>query len=681
MPLSRRHVLAGAAGLPLAAGLTGRAVAAPEPLAAQDEPAQLLVGRGIADVTGPAAENGMMGYSMPDQQTAGIHLRTRARAYVLADPAAGTRIAYVVADLGMIFQAVHQAVLARLAQRYGDTYTAQNVLLTATHSHAACGGDSHYALYNLSILGFQRQTHDAVVTGIVDAIAAAHDDLKPGSVTLGRTELADASANRSRAAFDLNPEEDRAHFPLGIDPAMTVLRLKQNGADAGAICWFATHGTSMTNKNRLISGDNKGYAAYEWEHDHAGVRYLDGPPRFVAAFPQTNAGDMSPNLNLSPGSGPTEDEFENTRIIGDRQFRAAKRAFDAAAEPVTGGLGYRLRYLDMSTVDVAGRFTPDGTPRSTTTAGIGVSLLAGSTEDGPGIPIGEGIKNPFLDAIGGWDHPVPGWLADAQAPKPVVVPTGALKPYPWTPEVLPLQIVRIGQLCLVAGPAEYTIVAGLRIRRAVAQELGLPLGNVLMQGYANAYSQYVTTPQEYDSQQYEGASTLFGRYTLPAYQQEFARLAAELRDGAPVDQGPDPRDLTGKQLNFQPGVLFDDKPLGRDFGDVLTEPAGACRRGDRVVAEFVTGHPKNNLRIGETFLEVQRLVDGAWVRHADDGDWATKYRWQRTFAATSKAVLTWEIPANTPIGRYRIVHRGDWKNGWNGRISALVGVSRPFLVS
>ena len=36
----------------------------------------------------------------------------------------------------------------------------------------------------------------------------------------------------------------------------------------------------------------------------------------VAAFAQTNAGDMSPNLNRRPGSGPTEDEFENTRIIG-----------------------------------------------------------------------------------------------------------------------------------------------------------------------------------------------------------------------------------------------------------------------------------------------------------------------------------------------------------------------------
>ncbi|WP_158885782.1 neutral/alkaline ceramidase [Amycolatopsis anabasis] len=673
MPVTRRQVLAGAASVPLAAGLL-----APSAAAAQGAD-EYLVGCGIADVTGPAAENGMMGYSMPQQQTAGIHLRTRARAYLVA--AGVKRIVFVNADLGAIFQSVHQGVLARLAGEFGSLYTEQNVLLNATHTHSACGGDSHYAAYDLSILGFQEQVYEAVVSGIVEAITAAHRNLKPGRITIGRTELTDASVNRSRTAFELNPPEDKAHFPLSIDPAVTVLRFSQGGRDVGAITWFATHGTSMTNTNHLISGDNKGYAAYAWEHDHAGVRYLDGPPGFVAAFPQTNSGDMSPNLNLKPGSGPTEDEFENTRIIGERQFHAARRAYDSATEAITGGVDHRMSYVDMSKVAVDGKYTPDHRPHTTCTAAIGASMLAGSTEDGPGIPIPEGIKNPFIDWLGGIDAPIPRALADAQAPKLVAVPFGAMKPYPWAPEVLPLQIVRIGQLYLVAGPAEYTIVAGLRIRRTVAAELGVPLENVLMQGYANAYSQYVTTPEEYDSQQYEGASTLFGRYTLPAYQQEFARLAAAMRAGRPVERGPAPRDLTGKLINFQPGVVFDSAPLFKAFGDVLTEAQGSYRRGERVSVEFVTGHPKNNLRRGQTFLEVQRLVDGAWVRHADDGDWATKFHWTRTFVAESKATITWDIPANTPVGKYRIVHHGDWKNGWNGAITAFRGTSRAFVVS
>lgn len=674
MPVSRRNVLAGAAAAPLALSALGATASAS---AAGDS--GYLVGCGIADVTGPAAENGMMGYSMPQQQTAGIHLRTRARAYVIAD--GSTRIAFVTAELGALFQSVHQGVMRALAAKYGDLYTERNVLLNATHTHSACGGDSHYAAYDLSILGFQQQVYDGVVDGIVEAISQAHERLAPGTIHIGRAELTDASVNRSRTAFELNPRSDKDHFPLSIDPAVTVLRFSQGGTDVGAITWFATHGTSMTNGNKLISSDNKGYAAYTWEHDHAGVRYLDGPPGFVACFAQTNSGDMSPNLELKPGAGPTDDEVENTRIIGERQFRAAKTAFDGAAETVRGPLGHRMCYVDMSTVDVAAKYAPDGKPHRTAAAAIGVSMLAGSTEDGPGLPLPEGVKNPFIDWLGGIDAPIPAALADAQAPKVVAVPFGAMKPYPWAPEVLPLQIVRIGQFHLVAGPAEYTIVAGLRIRRTVAAELGVPLENVLMQGYSNAYSQYVTTPEEYDSQQYEGASTLFGRYTLPAYQQEFAKLAAAMRTGAAVPHGPVPRDLRGKLVNFQPGVVFDSPQLLKSFGDVLTDAKSTYQRGERVTVAFSTGHPKNDPRRGGTFLEVQRLVDGKWSRYADDGDWATRYQWARDGISASIATLSWQVPPDTSIGKYRIVHFGDWKNGWNGRITAFSGTSRAFVVS
>ncbi|GAA2361084.1 ceramidase CerN [Saccharopolyspora halophila] len=628
---------------------------------------RLLVGRGVSDVTGPAAENGMMGYSMPQQQTAGVHLRTLARAFVVDD--GWRRLVFVTAELGALFQSVHLEVLRRLARTHGERYTEQNVLLNATHTHAACGGDSHYAAYDLATLGFQEQVFEAVVSGIVEAIDRAHADLKPGTAAVGRAELTNASVNRSREAFDRNPREDRAHFPDAIDPGVTVLRFRQGERDVGAIAWFATHGTSMTNTNRLISSDNKGYAAYAWESTDTG---------FVACFAQTNAGDMSPNLALSPGTGPTDDEFDNTRIIGERQFRAAKAAFDAATEPMRAGVDHRLCYVDMSDVAVDGRFTPDGKRHRTCTAAIGASMLAGSREDGPGAPIPEGMRNPLLEWLGGANVPVPPELSDEQSPKLVAVPFGAMRPYPWCPQVLPVQLVRIGELYLAAGPAEFTIVAGLRVRRAVAAELGVPLESVLVQGYANGYSQYVTTPEEYDSQQYEGASTLFGRYTLPAYQQEFSRLAAAMRSGRQVGIGQLPPDMSGTMPSFQPGVLFDVPPPGRSFGDVLVQPRARYRAGERVTAEFVTGHPKNDLRRGGTFTEVQRLLDGRWVTVADDRDWATRYHWKRSGTASSTATLTWDVPAAAPSGRYRLVHHGDWKAG--NAVTPFTGATREFVV-
>ncbi|MEU0374176.1 neutral/alkaline ceramidase [Streptomyces sp. NPDC006283] len=677
-------LLAGSLGALTLAAVPGAVPAGAAPAeATAAEPTTYLVGRGISDVTGEAAEVGMMGYSSFDQKASGIHQRQRSRAFVVADRTSGSRVAYVNADLGMIFQSVRQGVLAKLRERYGSLYGEQNVLLSATHTHAGSGGHSHHLAYNLASLGFQKETYRAIVDGIVESVAEAHEDLAPGTVTLGRGELTNASVNRSKTAFDRNPAGDRAAFPGAIDPAMTVLRFRQGGSDIGAISWFATHNTSLTNKNTLLSPDNKGYAAYEWEHDEKGVRYLDNREGFVAAFPNTNAGDMSPNLNLKPGSGPTEDEFENTRIIGDRQFRKAQEIYAGAATPVSGSIDSRLRYVNMEEVTVAGKYTPDGKEHRTCPAMVGASTLAGSVEDGPAIPgFTEGMNSPVAELLKPFDIDPPEWLVGCQYPKASLVPTGLVNAVtPTTPTILPLQIVKIGQFHLVAGPAEYTIVSGLRIRRTVAEELGVPLENVLMQGYANAYSQYVTTPEEYDLQQYEGGSTLYGRHTLPAYQQEFASLAASLRDGTTVDQGPTPPDQSSRQVSLQTGVVMDNPPSGRKFGDVLSGPAASYKRGATVAAEFVTGHPKNDLHRNGTFLEVQRQVNGAWVRHLDDGDWDTTYRWVRIngLTGTSRAVVTWKIAPGTPAGTYRIVHHGDAKS-LLGRISAFSGATGAFTV-
>lgn len=660
MPVSRRTVLArtaiGSATL-AAATVPGMTDALAVPAAAAPESGGYEIGVGLSDITGPAAECGMMGYSQLEQQTAGIHLRPRARAFVIGS--AGRRIVFVVAENGMIFQSVHRGVLAELARRFGDLYTEQNVLLTSTHSHATCGGSSNDYAYNLSILGFQQQVYDAEVNGIVEAIVAAHADLGPGSLALGRAELHNASVNRSRVAWELNPPADKQHFPDAIDPAVTTLVLRKGGRMAGAITWFATHNTSMTNANRLISSDNKGYASFSAEHIEHGVRYLDGEPAFVAAFAQTNAGDMSPNLNLRQGSGPTEDEFENTRILGERQYAASKDAA-ARARQISGPVDGMLCYIDLADIAVDGRFTPDGLPRRTAPAAAGVSLIAGSVEDGPGLPGGpipEGVRNPFLQALGDPARPAPAWLADAQAPKAIAVPLGMLPPVAWVPNVLPIQLVRIGELYLAAAGGEFTITSGLRIRRAVAAALNVPLEQVLMQGYANAYHEYVTTPEEYDSQQYEGASTLFGRYTLCAYQQEFTRLAAAFAARAPVPRGPAPRDVSHLQPNFQPAAGPDVAVPGRGFGDVLVQPNASYAPGDRVVAEFVSAHPKHDNRRNGTFLEVQRRnASGEWVRVANEGEWAVRYHWSKRGPAESTARFTWDIPLDAEPGRHRFQH-------------------------
>lgn len=682
MPLSRRTVLtASALGVAAVPALSALADAVAPAARANTAPGEFEFGLGIADLTGPAAECGMMGYSQLDQATAGIHLRPRARAFVIG--AGGNRIAYVAVENGAVFGSVHGGVLLALAQRFGDRYTERNVVLTSTHTHASCGGSAHDYAYTLATLGFQQQVYDAEVNGIVEAIVAADADFGPGAIALGRSTLHDASVNRSRVAFDRNPEAERALFPDAIDPAVTTLVFTRAGREVGALTWFATHNTSMTNANRLISSDNKGYASYAAEHLEHGVRHLDGQPSYLAAFAQTNAGDMSPNLNLRPGDGPTTDEFENTRILGERQY-AASRAAAAQAVSMTGAVDSLLCYIDLAAVSVDGRFTPDGAPHRTSPAAAGVSLIAGSVEDGPGLPGGpipEGVRNPMVDFLGGIDHPHPAWLADAQAPKAIAVPLGLLPPVPWVPNVVPIQLIRIGGLYLAAAGAEFTIVAGLRVRRAVAAALGVDVEQVLLQGYANSYHEYVTTPEEYDVQQYEGASTLFGRYTLCAYQQEFTRLAAAFVAGAAIGRGPAPRDVSALQPNLAVAPGPDATPRGRAFGDVLVQPPAQCARGSRVAVEFVSAHPKHNPRRGDTFLLVQRRTSvGEWVRVANEGEWDVRFHWRKDGDAISIARFTWDVPAAATPGTHRFVHFAD-ALGADGALRPVSGTSAEFEVT
>lgn len=623
--------------------------------------AEYLVGRGRADITGEAADCGMLGYGKVAQQTAGIHLRLRARAFVFVDAATEQRLLLVVAELPLMFDSVHREVLRRIGVRHGSLYTDVNTMLTVTHTHCGPGGYAHHNLYNSTTHGFHEQTYAAIVDGLVEAIERAHADLAPAVLRLAHGELHDASSNRSPAAWARNPDAERAFFPDGIDPQTTLLRIDRGGVPVGAVNWFATHGTSLTNTNRLISSDNKGYAAYHWERLIECVDYRAGEPGFVAAFAQTNAGDMSPNLNQRPGSGPTEDEFENARIIGTRQYVAAgKLAREGNA--VQGGLDCRTVYVDLSGFEVDAEFTRDDRPHRTGRPSVGAAALAG-TREGPGFKgfrIGPATNPPWDGFSRHLLYRLSPRLRDAQAPKGLT-PVGGLlgRLFPITQSVVPVQLLRIGQLYLIGIPGEVTITAGLRLRREVARITGADIADVLVAGYCNAYIHYVTTPEEYETQCYEGGSTLYGRWELAALTQIVSGLATAMRNGRPVPLGTPPPDLAAKRKVAKRSPPSDAPPRGGQIGDVLAVPMTSYRPGEQVAVTFAGAHPNNDLRRGDTYLEVQRKDGDRWQTIADDGDWSTRFGWERVGPNVSAITISWDVPPDTPAGRYRLVYHGD----------------------
>ncbi|EFJ45823.1 hypothetical protein VOLCADRAFT_63318, partial [Volvox carteri f. nagariensis] len=225
---------------------------------------------GVGDITGPAADVNLMGYANPMQTAQGVHTRLSARAFVFAEPDnPRRRFVYVSMDACMASQLVTLRVVQRLKALYGeDLYDDNNVAISGTHTHASPAGFLQYLLYDITSLGFVKATFDAMVDGIVTAIQAAHESLRPAILTLARGELETASINRSPTAYLANPEDERGRYDTDVDTDMTLLRLTDavSGAGRGALSWFAVHCTSLNNTNRLVSGDNKAAAqlAMEW---------------------------------------------------------------------------------------------------------------------------------------------------------------------------------------------------------------------------------------------------------------------------------------------------------------------------------------------------------------------------------------------------------------------------------
>ncbi|XP_020576491.1 neutral ceramidase-like [Phalaenopsis equestris] len=745
-----------------------------------------LIGLGSYDITGPAADVNMMGYANMEQIASGLHFRLRARAFIVAEPGAN-RVVFVNLDACMASQIVTIKVIERLKSRYGGLYNEKNVAISGIHTHAGPGGYLQYVVYLVTSLGFVQQSFNVIVDGIEKAVIQAHENLRPGSIYINSGELLDAGINRSPSAYLNNPSEERKQYKYDVDKEMTLLKfVDEEWGPVGSFNWFATHGTSMSRTNSLISGDNKGAAArfmedwFEKVHGEAnGIKSKvssndsleNGFPRklssitsqlhenysamkliamsfpanngseipenftmtsrvrstfdqgvkakFVSAFCQSNCGDVSPNVlgaycidtdlpcdfNHSTCNGKNElcysrgpgypDEFESTRIIGDRQFKKAVDLFTEALEKINGKIEYRHTYLDFSNLNVTIPSIKGQEVVRTCPASMGFGFAAGTT-DGPGafdFSQGDDKGNAFWRLVRNVLKTPSKEQIDCQHPKPILLDTGDMKePYDWAPSILPIQIIRIGQFVILCVPGEFSTMAGRRLRSAIKTVLtssnsGEFDGNmhILIAGLTNTYSQYVTTFEEYEIQRYEGASTLYGPHTLSAYIQEFKKLAASIAGGGPdIPSGPQPPDLLNKQISLLSPVIFDSKPIGVNFGDVKSDvpPNSTFTKGHMVTATFWSACPRNDLMTEGTFSLVEILQGSeTWVPAYDDDDLCLRFKWSRPWKLSSRsyATIEWRIPETAVPGVYRIRHYGAAKN-LLGSITHFTGASTAFVV-
>lgn len=641
-----------------------------------------LIGRGISDITGPAFGIQMWGFGREDQITEGIHIRLRARAFVVSELDGKKRLVFVSADIGSIEHHITLEVVDRLSARFGETYTLDNVILSATHTHSGPGGYWHSRTDLGLDGGFYPEHFETIVDGIVKAIIKAHDDLQPGNIFIDKGRVEEAGINRSLIAYEQNPEEERSKYTDSVDREMTLLKFVDDSGEIGLINWYAVHPTSMTYYNRLISGDHKGYASLAVERLKR-TTYTSAED-FVAAFAQANPGDVTANLNLD-NSGPGKDDFDSTKIIGSRQLDVALDLFERANEPLQGAIDYRHMYVDLSNLTVEDRYTGAGV-QTTCPSAYGYSFAGGSTEDGGGhFLFREGMteQNFLLDFLIRFLTGAPKWtqaVKDCQSPKPILFETGSGNP-PLQSQIRAITLVRIGQLVILAVPAEVTTMAGRRLRNTVMAQLGDWARHIVLAGYSNGFAGYVTTPEEYVLQQYEGGHTLHGRWTLPAYQQVAAQLAMALESNVEIVKDVVYDDWRGKSPHT---ALHDGKalrlPEGVKFGDALPLEKTTYSPGDVVTAEFWSDNPTANHRTGNNFLQVEQKQNDTWVSVANDGDWSTKIRWHSSDGSEALvAQVTWETGEHVRAGKYRIWHFGRYASV-DGTVHDFEGVSEPFQI-
>jgi len=640
---------------------------------AHGQEALLTVGRGMADMTGEPLGAGMNGYAVMEQSTTGIRFRQFARAFIFEDDG-GESTVLVIAEMGLMFQSIQLEVLRRLRGMFGGKYDESNVFITATHTHVGPGGTSGHLMVDLTTMGFRPVTFEATVAGIVQAIERAHADKQPSNLRLVRGEVKDAGANRSFQAFSRNPAEETQQFPNGVNPESLTLFVSRGGQDVGLINWYGLHATSFGHKHTLIDGDHKGWSSWRMEKERGTIhRDAENPP-FIAAFAAAPQGDVTPNAGLKPKSGPGyEDEAKSAQILGDRQIAATEgQLVDISGE---NRVRNRHKWVDMRDITIKGEFTPDGTEQKTGPAILGAAFAASSQEDGGGLEVpifneGERGGTPWVKALN--NVTVPDSWNEIHGNKEMLLPLGYIDGM--IQQVVMYSVTQIAGLTIITNSMEPTSMAGYRMRKHVAEILDVPLETVVCQGYTSGYAHYVTTPEEYDNQDYEGGATIFGRHQLCAMTQVYDELARSLRDNKPLDSGEPAGDLTGLIPESLIGKPMTDRPaFGQKFGDVITATR-QVKAGDTASVTFAFANPNSDLRRGVGY---HTITNAAGEIVADDFDSNTIIEFVKT-AEVTNARISWNTEGISP-GTYTVKVEGKARD-ISGKLSVIEGSAEVSVV-
>jgi neutral ceramidase len=221
-------------------------------------------------------------------------------------------------------------------------------------------------------------------------------------------------------------------------------------------------------------------------------------------------------------------------------------------------------------------------------------------------------------------------------------------------------------------------MSGRRIRNELlAQGANLGTEHVVIAGLANDYSGYVTTPEEFAFQHYEGAHTLYGPKTFEVHLETFSELLRSLGASSGDERG------SGEPLYFRPlgdflhSSKIDGKAPWEKVGHFLREPKSSVSGGDEVSFVVRSGLPSRFQDQVEFFVLEHRRKTG-WVSVPLPRFTRIEWRREKIPFCYNCSHLELRLPsANLPSGDYRVLQRGRWQP-LTGKATSYQTQSRVF---
>lgn len=568
----------------------------------------LLAGAAEVDLTPPP---GMpkAGHSKNARDGAGF--RTRLKARVVHLRAGEVSVALVAADLHAGSALVHRLVADAVAS---DTDIPLGALmLGSTHTHAGPGqfhGCDFYNHWASNRPGLDPAYAGWLVDRLAGAVREAYATRRPARAAVGSTQVWGYTRNRSLSAHvendtvaDKRTEAQRRY--AAVNPDLHLLRVDAADPSGGwaplaALAWFSIHGTGISRHDPAYNADVWAYIAGELAD---GVERRTGV-RPVAGAMEATHGDVTPAVR--PGMLVYHEAERVGRGIG----AAAAVLHESLERELSDRLALAAGYRE---VDLASNPSAGGV--TLPSPAVGAAKLAGAVENAtpllPHLP-------PFRPGF-----PKPRFLRDRAQGEKWVFGSARLQrrvtPLDAFPRVMPVQLLRLGAAAVLALPFEVTVEAGRRLRAATAAALGGDV-DVVVSSVANDYWDYLTTPEEYSLQCYEGASTLYGPGTLRFVSAVAASLAAETAPGAQSEAALAARTFTGLLRRYLP------EPASAGSGPArrLAGPAHfveATATEDAYWEQRWTAGPAGCFDWHRPLARVERLTEDGWERVADDQGW------------------------------------------------------------